>query len=92
MLTSKINRPITTLIAGLVVALLSQTATATEELVVDGTAAAEQAQKREAEFQSEIKEYAQSLNEDLKATLDKELRSLPAPKLELAVGEVQTRG
>jgi len=92
MLTSKLNRPSTTLIAGLVVALLSQTATATEELVVDGTAAAEQAQRREAEFQSEIKEFAQSFNEDLKATLGKELRSLPAPKLELAVGEVQTRG
>jgi hypothetical protein len=92
MSTSKLNQPITALVAGLVAGLLSQTAAATEEVVVYGTATVEQAQRREAEFQAEIKEYAQSLNEGLKATLARELKSLPALKLELAVGEMQTRG
>jgi len=92
MLTSKLNKPMTALVAGLIAGLMSQTAAATEEVVVYGTAAAEPAQRREAEFQSEIKAYAQSLNEDLKATLDKELKSLPAPKLELALSEIETRG
>jgi hypothetical protein len=92
MLTRKQNAPITSLVIGLIAGLFSQLAAATEEIVVNGTAAAAQAQAQEVRFQTEMKNYAQSLNQNLKATLDRELKKQPAPQVRLAIGEIPTRG
>ena len=92
MFTRKLNNPRAGLIVGLVAGLLSQMTAATEEVVVNGREAAATAQAEEARFQSEMKDYAQSLNQNLKATLDKEIKGLPAPKLQLAIAEISTRG
>ena len=91
-MTSKFNHPRTALIAGLAAGLLSQMSMAAEEIVVYGDKAVAAVQARAAQFQTETKDYAQSLNENVKATLDKELKQIAMPKLELAVGEVSTRG
>jgi hypothetical protein len=92
MSTRKLNHPTAGLIVGLVAGLLSQLTAATEEVVVNGTEAVALAQAEEVRFQTEMKDSVQSLNQNLKATLDKELKALPAPKLELALGELPTRG
>jgi hypothetical protein len=92
MLMRKLNNPRTALVVGLVAGLLSQTTAATEEVVAYGGDAAAQIQAREAQFQAEMRDYAQSLNQNLKATLEKEFMRMPAPTLRLALGEVKTRG
>lgn len=90
------NRKLTNRIAsvGLVVSvgLLAQTATATEELVVNGADAAARAQESQALFRSHMKEYVESLNHNLKSTLDKDLKEITAPKLTLALNETGRRG
>jgi hypothetical protein len=39
-----------------------------------------------------MRDYTESLNQSIKATLDKELKRLAAPKLEVAAREIPTRG
>jgi hypothetical protein len=92
MSTKMLNKPLVALIGGLAAGLIGQGAAATEEMVVYGAATAAQARAHEAHLQLTVKEYAQSLNNDVKAKLTKELKELPAPKLELAMSEVSTRG
>lgn len=92
MLTRKLTNPIASMGLVLSVGLLSQTAAATEELVVNGAEVAARAQEGEALFQSDMKEYVKSLNHSLKATLDKELKENAAPKLTLALNEAASRG
>jgi hypothetical protein len=92
MLTRKLTNRIASVGLVLSVGLLSQTATATEELVVNGADVAALAQEGEALFQSDMKEYVESLNHRLKATLDKELKEIAAPKLTLALNEAASRG
>lgn len=91
-MTSKLNHPRAAVWVGLAAGLLVQTSAATEEIVVYGRKPALEVQARAVEFQNQTKDYAQSLNEKVKATLDKQLKQIAAPKLELAVGEVSTRG
>ena len=92
MLTRKLTNPSATLIAALVAGLLSQTAAATDEIVVYGTEAAVRAQQSEALFQSEMQDYVQSLNQRLKTALDEDLKRITAPRLRLAASKVSTRG
>jgi hypothetical protein len=92
MLTRKQNAPTAGLAIGLLAGMLSQLTAATEEVVVNGKEAAAQAQAQEVRFQTEMKDYAQSLNEDLKTRLNSDMKKLPAPQVRLAIGEIPTRG
>ena len=77
---------------GLIAALLTQVATATEEVVVNGAEAAALAQEDEALLRTDMKEYLQSLNRDLKATVERNLKRAAAPQVSLALGEAGGRG
>jgi hypothetical protein len=92
MLTRKLITPLASAGIALSLGLLSQTATATEEIVVNGAEVAARVETYEALLRSEMKEYVRSLNHSLKATLDKDLKEIDAPKLELAALETSTRG
>ncbi|HVS22270.1 MAG TPA: hypothetical protein VMU03_00990 [Gammaproteobacteria bacterium] len=72
-----------TLIAGLFVGLLAQQASATEEIVVYGSAASA-VKVDPAVFRAEIANYIRTLNIALRTTLDQDLKRMPAPKIELA--------
>ena len=92
MLTRTLNNSVAILLAGLVAGLLSQSAAANEEVVAYASETAAEIEARETRLQSELKDYAQSLNRDMKVTLDKALKRVAAPKLELAAAEIPTRG
>ncbi len=77
---------------GLAVSLLTQQATATEELVVYGTPASAAVKIDQEAFRAEIANYVRTLNEQLKETLDADLKRALAPKLELASAEIHARG
>jgi NOTCH protein len=79
------------LVAGLFVGLLGQQASATEEIVVYGSAAS--AVKIDpAVFRAEIDNYLRTLSSELRTTLDRDLKSMPAPKIELASNTSPARG
>ena len=92
MLTRKLTHRIASVGLVFSVGLLSQTAAATEELVVNGAEAAAVAQQGEALLRSDMKEYVESLNLRLKVTLDKELKQIATPKLTLALNDAAGRG
>lgn len=78
---------------GMVVGLLAQQATATEEMVVYGTAAAAEARVEPAMFRAEIENSINSFNEQLRAMLERDLKLALAPKVELAsAAEARPRG
>jgi hypothetical protein len=72
--------------------MFSHQAAATEEIVVYGAEVAATAVLQEAVFRSEIDAYVRSLNEQIKVTLDNDLRRVSAPKLILAESETGIRG
>jgi len=79
-------------VAGLTVALLAQQASATEEIVVYGSAPSA-AKVDPAVFRAEIDNYIRTLNSELRITLDQDLKRMPAPKVELASNTTRpTRG
>lgn len=92
MLMKKLTHPTASLFVGLVAGLLSQWVAATEVVVVDGSDALALVQADEVRFQSEMKDSAESLNQNLKATLEKELKQITAPKVQLAIVAIPTRG
>lgn len=92
MFTRKLIASSSSLSVALLVGLFSHPVAATEEVVVYGADAAAKAEAREAAFQSEMSEYVQSLNEQIKVNLDQGLKQLAAPKLFLASGETPIRG
>lgn len=69
--------------------LFSHQSAATEEIVVYGRNIAH---VQEAHFRSELNEYVRSLDEQIRTTLDENLKAVPAPKLLLAESETVTRG
>lgn len=75
--------------AAALMGLLSHQAAATEEIVVYG---ADMTEAQEARFRSELDEYVRSLNEQIKVTLDRNLKQVSAPKLLLAESETPIRG
>jgi len=77
-------------VAALLVGLLAQQASATEEIVVYGSAASA-AKLDPAVFRAEIDSYIRTLSSELRTTLDQDLKRMPAPKLELASSRVPTR-
>jgi hypothetical protein len=92
MVTRKLIATGKSLAVGLTVGLLARQATATEELVVYGTPTAVEVAAQHALFRTEIDGYIRSLNEQLRSTLDQDLKGLLAPKLELASAELRARG
>jgi hypothetical protein len=95
MSTRKLIGTNASLAGALLVGLLSHQAGATEELVVYGTAAAGAATAVSVEqrlFQAEVEQYIRSFNEQLRLTLEQDLKRQVAPKVELASSVVHTRG
>jgi len=78
-------------VAGLFVGLLAQRASATEEIVVHGSAALA-VKVDPAVFHAEIDNYVRTLSGELRTTLGQDLKRMPAPKLELASSTTPTRG
>jgi hypothetical protein len=76
------------IVAGLLVGLLAQQASATEEIVVYASAV----KVDPAVFRAQIDDYIRTLNSELRTTLDRDLKRMPAPKLELASNTTPTRG
>ena len=81
-----------TLVIALAGGLLALPSLATEEIVVNGRSTVREPAARDEQFQEEMRNYAESLNERLKDTLDEQLRRLRAQKPELASAEIPTRG
>ena len=79
------------LVVGLSVGLLAQQATAAEALVVYKAPAVAKVGVDAQTFRSEIDSYIRVHNEQLRLTLDQDLRPL-APKIELASNELRARG
>jgi hypothetical protein len=80
------------LAVGVSVGLLANVAAASEALVVYPTPVVAAVLVDGQVFRSEIDSYIRSLNEQLRATLDKDLRRDLTPKLELASNELRARG
>ena len=78
-------------VAGLLVGLLAQQASATEEIVVYGSAASV-VKIDPAVFRAEIDIYIHTLNSEIRTTLDRDLKRMSAPKLELASSTAPARG
>ena len=78
-------------VAGLIVGLLAQQASATEEIVVYGPAAPA-IKVDPAVFRAEIDNYVRTLSIELRTTLDQDLKRMPPPKIELASNTTATRG
>ena len=78
-------------VAGLFVGLLAQQASATEEIVVYGSAVSA-VKVDPAVFRAEIENYMRTLTSELRTTLDQDLKRMPAPKLELASSTTPARG
>ena len=85
-------RPPLALAAAPLLGLFSHPAAATEEIVVYGAEVAAKAIHQKAAFRSEIDAYVRSLNEQIKVTLDNDLKRVSVPKLILAQSETGIRG
>jgi hypothetical protein len=92
MVTRKLINPSLALSAASLLGLFSHPAAATEEIVVYGAEVAAKAVHQEAAFRSEIDAYVRSLNEQIKVTLDNDLKQVSVPKLMLAQSETGIRG
>ena len=83
---------LTPVVAATVVGLLSQQARASEEMVVYGSARTYAVKVDPQVFRAEIDSYIRALNTELRATLDRDLKPVEAPKVELASNAAQGRG
>jgi hypothetical protein len=92
MATRKFLTPGAALVVGLAAGLLAQQASATEELVVYGTAATVGVRAAPEAYRAEVASYMRSVSEQIKVTLDADLKRVPAPKVELASNEMLARG
>jgi hypothetical protein len=92
MSTRKLINPATALAAGLLLGLVGHTAAATEEVVVYGNDVAVRAIEAEARLQADRKEYLDALGRDIEAQREKDLESIRAPEIKLAIAEVPSRG
>jgi hypothetical protein len=92
---SKVARKILTpsaLAVGLAAGLLADLATAGDELVTYRAPVLADFKVDGQVFRSEIDSYIRALNEELRLTLDQNLRRDLAPKLEFASNELRARG
>jgi hypothetical protein len=87
--THKLLAPV---VIGLSAGLLAQQASATEEMVVYGSAATAGFRFEQDVVRAELANYMRSLNAELRITLDRDLKRTSMPKLELASTATRTRG
>ena len=87
--TQKLLAPV---VIGLTAGLLAQQASATEEIVVYGSAAAAGFRVEQSVFRAELDNYIRTLNAELRITLDQDLKRTLTPKLELASNATPARG
>jgi len=92
MATRKFLTPGATLVVGLAAGLLAQQASATEELVVHGTAPTIGVRATPEAYRAEVESYMRAVSEQIKVTVDADLRRATAPKLEVASSELHARG
>lgn len=90
MSSKMLNRPVIGLVSGLMVGLLSGQASATEEVVVYGTATTVVLEP--AQLRADMQEHVKVLNERLKASIASDLKQLATPNVQLASGETASRG
>jgi hypothetical protein len=77
---------------GLSVGLLAQNATGAEGPVLQKAPVVAEIKVDTTIFRAEIDGYVRALNEQLRTTLDQDLRRELMPKIELANNELRTRG
>lgn len=77
------------LLLGLIAGLVSFGAAAAEEVTVYAAAAPA---PEAAELKAELKEYLEALNEQLKERIEADMKQQPAARIELALGEIPSRG
>jgi hypothetical protein len=92
MATRKFLTPGSALAVGLAAGLLAQQASATEELVVYGTAATVGVRATPEAYRAEVESYMRSVSEQIKATLDADLKRTATSKIVVATNEMQARG
>lgn len=92
MATRRFLTPGATLVVGLAAGLLAQQASATEELVVYGTATTIGVRATPQAYRAEVESYMRAVSEQIKVTVDADLRRAIAPKLEVASRELHARG
>jgi len=93
MLTRKMLTRTTGLAALMVAAtLLAEPATASEELVVYGRDTSDLLAANEAALRLAMKEHVHALNQNLREALDKDVKRVMAPSLQLAVLDSVGRG
>lgn len=90
MVTRKLLMAVST--AAVSVGLLAQQATGAETLVVYKAPVTNEQAVEAARFRAEIDSYVRELNEQLRTTLNEDLRRELAPKAVLASNELRTRG
>ena len=81
-----------TILTVLAVSLISSPLAALEEVSVDGTQAAAQAQAQEARFRAEMETFAKTVALQFKANLAFDLQQAVAPPLRLASARAHERG
>jgi hypothetical protein len=92
MMSKVTHKLLTPVVIGLTAGLLAQQASATEEMVVYGSAAAAGFRVEQSVFRAELDNYIRTLNAELRITLDQDLKRTLTPKLELASNTTRTRG
>jgi hypothetical protein len=92
MLTRKLANPKTALLAGLLLGLTGQVATAAEVVVVYGDDAVHDARLVEASFQARMSENVGIVDAAVKANVKREISRIKAPTVLLALSEVPKRG
>jgi hypothetical protein len=91
MMSTVTRKLLTSGVIGLSAGLLAQQASATEVMVVYGSAAASNVRVEQSVYRAEIDNYIRSLNAEFRIALDKDLKRTLAPKLELASAATRTR-
>jgi hypothetical protein len=91
MVTRKLSMPALR-VAGLSVGLLAQHAMATEANPALKEPVLVEVRVNGQQFRADIENYVRSLNQELRNTLDRELKQSLTPKIELASNELRTRG
>jgi hypothetical protein len=86
------HKLLTRVVMGLSAGLLGQQASATEVMVVYGSAATSGYRVEQSAYRAEIENYIRTLNAEFRTTLDRDLKRTLAPKLELAGTVTRTRG
>jgi hypothetical protein len=92
MMSTVTRKLLTPVVMGLSAGLLAQQASATEEMVVYGSAAAVGTRVEQSVLREDIESYIRSMSAEVRAALEQDLKPASTPKLELASAPARTRG